>query len=51
LAPFPPAIRQRPIHWSPRGVCAILPVMFGSIVEYGAYLYAPERLPMAIAPV
>ncbi len=52
LAPFALAIPQHPIHWSARGVCAILYlVMFGSIVGYSAYIYALDRLPVAIASV
>jgi drug/metabolite transporter (DMT)-like permease len=52
LAPFALAIPEHPIHWSARGVCAILYlVMFGSIVGYSAYIYALDRLPVAIASV
>ncbi len=52
LAPFALAIPQHPIHWSARGICAILYlVMFGSIVGYSAYIYALDRLPVAIASV
>jgi drug/metabolite transporter (DMT)-like permease len=52
LAPLAIAIPQHPIHWSTRGVCAILYlVMFGSIVGYSAYIYALDRLPVAIASI
>lgn len=52
LAPFALAIPQHPIHWTTRGIVAILYlVMFGSIVGYSAYIYALDRLPVAIASV
>jgi drug/metabolite transporter (DMT)-like permease len=52
LAPFALAIPQHPINWSARGIGAILYlVMFGSIVGYSAYIYALDRLPVAIASV
>ena len=52
LAPFALAIPQHPIHWSVRGVCAIFYLItFGSIVGYSAYVYALDRLPVAIASV
>lgn len=41
-----------PMHWSLRGVAAILYlVVFGSIVGYSAYAYALDRLPVAIVSV
>ena len=52
LAPFAAAIPQHPIHWSVRGICAILYlVTFGSIVGYSSYVYALDRLPVAIVSV
>ena len=49
--PFALAVREHPIHWSLRGVAAILYlVMFGSIVGYSAYIYALDRLPVAMPP-
>jgi drug/metabolite transporter (DMT)-like permease len=52
LAPFALAIPQHPIHWSVRGVSAVLYlVTFGSLVGYSAYIYALDRLPVAIASV
>ncbi len=52
LAPFAAAIPEHAIHWSTRGVCAIVYlVIFGSIVGYSAYVYALDRLPVAIASV
>jgi len=45
-------IHEHPVHWSPRGVLAILYlVMFGSIVGYSAYIFALDRLPVAIASI
>ena len=40
------------IHWKARGVTAILYlVTFGSLVGYSAYVYAMDRLPVAIVSV
>jgi drug/metabolite transporter (DMT)-like permease len=40
------------VHWSTRGVSAILYlVTFGSLVGYSAYVYAMDRLPVAIVSV
>lgn len=45
-------VREPPIHWSTRGVGALLYlVFFGSIVGYSAYAYALDRLPVAIVSV
>jgi len=47
--PLALAFHAHPIHWSARGVAALLYlVMFGSIVGYSAYIYALDRLPVAI---
>jgi len=44
--------REHPVHWSFRGVAAILYlVIFGSIVGYSAYIFALDRLPVAIVSV
>jgi drug/metabolite transporter (DMT)-like permease len=52
LAPFALAIPEHPVHWSFRGVAALLYlVFFGSIVGYSAYAYALDRLPVAIVSV
>jgi drug/metabolite transporter (DMT)-like permease len=49
LAPFAAFIPEHPVHWSARGVLAILYlVVFGSLVGYSAYIYALDRLPVAI---
>ena len=40
------------IHWKTRGVTAILYlVTFGSLVGYSAYVYAMDRLPVAIVSI
>ena len=50
--PLALAIPEHPVHWSTRGVAAILYlVCFGSIVGYSAYNYALEHLPVAILSV
>jgi drug/metabolite transporter (DMT)-like permease len=42
-------IPSHPIRWSTRGVMALLYlVTFGSIVGYSAFIYAMEKLPVAI---
>jgi drug/metabolite transporter (DMT)-like permease len=52
LAPFAVAVPQAPIHWTVRGVAALLYlVVFGSIVGYSAYVYAMDRLPVAIVSI
>lgn len=43
---------EHPVHWSLRGVVAILYlVVFGSIVGYSAYIFALDRLPVAIVSI
>lgn len=52
LAPFALAFPGHPIHWSTRGVSAILYLVFcGSIIGYSCYAYALDRLPVAIVSV
>jgi len=52
LAPFALLIREHPVHWSARGVAALLYlVFFGSLVGYSAYVYAMDRLPVAIVSI
>jgi drug/metabolite transporter (DMT)-like permease len=52
LAPFAALIPEHPIHWSTRGVAALLYlVFFGSIVGYSAYAYSLDRLPVAIVSI
>lgn len=52
LAPFALAIHEHAVHWSARGVGALLYlVFFGSILGYSAYAYALDRLPVAIVSV
>lgn len=52
MIPFAALAPAHAIHWSGRGVGAILYlVMFGSIVGYTAYMYALDKLPVAIVSV
>jgi drug/metabolite transporter (DMT)-like permease len=52
LLPFSLAIPQAPVHWSFRGVAALgYLVVFGSLVGYSAYVYAMDRLPVAIVSI
>ena len=52
LLPFSLAIPQPAVHWSARGVMALMYlVCFGSIVGYSAYVYAMDRLPVAIVSI
>jgi drug/metabolite transporter (DMT)-like permease len=52
LLPFSLAIKQPPVHWSVRGVSALCYlVCFGSLVGYSAYVYAMDRLPVAIVSI
>jgi drug/metabolite transporter (DMT)-like permease len=49
---IPALIRREPIHWSARGTGAIIYLMiFGSIIGYSAYVYAMDRLPVAVASI
>jgi drug/metabolite transporter (DMT)-like permease len=44
--------REHAVHWSLRGVAALLYlVVFGSIVGYSAYIFALDRLPVAIVSI
>jgi len=44
--------REHPMHWSLRGAGALLYlVAFGSIVGYSAYIYAMDRLPVAMVSI
>jgi len=52
LAPFALAIPREPLHWSVRGVGAMFYlVCFGSLVGYSAYVYAMDRLPVAVVSI
>lgn len=45
-------IRERPVAWGFRGVAALFYlVVFGSIVGYSAYIYAMDKLPVAVVSV
>lgn len=44
--------RENPIAWSFRGVAALLYlIVFGSIVGYSAYIYAMDKLPVAVVSI
>jgi drug/metabolite transporter (DMT)-like permease len=52
LAPLALGIHEHAIEWHWRSVAALLYlVFFGSSVGYSAYMYALDRLPVAIASV
>jgi drug/metabolite transporter (DMT)-like permease len=51
-APFAWLVPHQPIHWSARGVGALLYlVVFGSLVGYSAYVYVMDRLPVAVVSI
>ena len=48
----PAAIHRQPMHVTARGVGAVIYLMiFGSIIGYSAYIFAMDRLPVAIASI
>lgn len=50
--PFVFLFPDHPVHWSVRGVSALLYlVLFGSVVGYSAYIFALDRLPVAIVSI
>ncbi len=50
--PFALTFHEHPVHWSARGGLALFYlVIFGSIVGYSAYIYALDRLPVAVASI
>jgi drug/metabolite transporter (DMT)-like permease len=52
LLPFAALIGSHDIHWSARGVAALLYlVCFGSIVGYSSYVYVMDRLPVAVVSI
>jgi drug/metabolite transporter (DMT)-like permease len=49
---IPALLTRTPIHWTVRGTGALIYlVLFGSIVGYSAYIFAMDRLPVAIASI
>ncbi len=51
-APFAWLVPHHPVHWSTRGVGALLYlVVFGSLVGYSAYVYVMDRLPVAVVSI
>jgi len=52
MAPLSLAFERAPVHWSTRGVSALVYlVIFGSLVGYSAYVYAMDRLPVAVVSI
>ena len=52
MVPFAWLGRHQPIHWSTRGVGALLYlVVFGSLVGYSAFVYVMDRLPVAVVSI
>jgi drug/metabolite transporter (DMT)-like permease len=48
----PAALHPEPVHWTTRGVgAAIYLMIFGSIIGYSAYIFAMDRLPVAVASI
>jgi len=49
---IPAFLQPRPAHWTTRGIGALLYLAtFGGIVGYSAYVFAVDRLPVAIATI
>ena len=45
-------VPHHPVHWNLRGVAALVYLMiFGSIVGYSSYMYALEKLPVALVSI
>jgi len=52
MVPFALLVPHHAIHWSTRGVGALLYlVIFGSLVGYSAYVYVMDRLPVAVVSI
>jgi len=52
MVPFAWLVPHQPIHWSTRGVGALLYlVVFGSLVGYSAFVYVMDRLPVAVVSI
>jgi drug/metabolite transporter (DMT)-like permease len=49
---IPAALHPQPVHWTTRGIGAVIYLMiFGSIIGYSAYVFAMDRLPVAVASI
>jgi drug/metabolite transporter (DMT)-like permease len=49
---FPALFHRQPIHWSARGIAAVVYLMmFGSVIGYSSYILAMRRLPVSIASI
>jgi drug/metabolite transporter (DMT)-like permease len=52
IAPFAFGLHEHPLVWSSRGVLALAYlVTFGSIVGYSAFVYAMDKLPVAVVSI
>ena len=52
MVPFALLVPHHPVHWSTRGVSALLYlVVFGSLVGYSAFVYSMDRLPVAVVSI
>ncbi len=52
MAPFALLVPHHRMYWSTRGVSALLYlVVFGSLVGYSAFVYAMDRLPVAVVSI
>jgi len=49
---IPAMLKPQPVHWTSRGILALAYlVTFGSIIGYSAYVFAMDRLPVAVASI
>jgi len=49
---LPALLTHQPAHWTPKGIGAVVYLMtFGSVVGYSAYVFAMDRLPVAVASI
>jgi drug/metabolite transporter (DMT)-like permease len=52
MVPLALLVPHQPVHWSARGVSALLYlVVFGSLVGYSAFVYVMDRLPVAVVSI
>ncbi|HEY1220379.1 MAG: EamA family transporter [Bryobacteraceae bacterium] len=52
IAPFAWLVPHQALHWSTRGVGALIYlVVFGSLVGYSAFVYVMDRLPVAVVSI
>jgi drug/metabolite transporter (DMT)-like permease len=49
---IPVLLHPQPVHWSAKGIGAVIYLMtFGSGIGYSAYVFAMDRLPVAVASI